>query len=401
MPSILHLDMDAFFASVEQRDNPALRGRPVLVGGGRGGEGKRGVVTTASYEARAFGCRSAMPMARARRLCPHAVVVPVRMEAYAEASRRVMEVLREFTPVVEPVSIDEAFLDTTSTAHLFGDGAAVGAALRRRVREEVNLPASVGVAHNKFLAKLASDLAKPDGMRVIREEEAEGLLAPMSVRVIFGVGPAAAERLERVGVRTIADLRAASDATLMRGAGRQGAAWRELAWGRDSRRVEPHSQAKSVGKERTFGDDVADPALLRATLVGQVESCARRLRAARLTARTVTLKLRSPDFATLTRSATMNGPTDSTGAFCAAAAGLLDGHLAERPRAAFRLIGVALHGLRPAEGPAAPDGQLPLFVPPPARSARLDAAADTIARKFGPGALTRAAGVAAGRNKKR
>lgn len=291
---ILHADMDAFFASVEQRDNPELRGRAVIVGGSSrrlpAGEkwvvarryppNTRGVVTTASYEARKFGVRSAMPMAQACRLAPDALVVPGRMHVYADTSRRIMEVLRTITPDVQPISIDEAFADITGSAHLFGGPEGAGRELKRRVREAVNLTISVGVSCNKFLAKVASDMHKPDGLTVIEADAAPDLLAPMPVSVIPGVGPKAGQELARLGVRTILDLRraAAREEDLRRLEQRLGGVvreWVRMAHGHDDREVHPRERAKSIGKERTFGSDIGDGDELRRLLLGFVEETAR------------------------------------------------------------------------------------------------------------------------------
>ena len=392
--TILHVDMDAFFAAVEQRDTPALLGKPVLVGGGRGGTGKRGVVTTASYEARVFGCRSAMPMAQARGLCPHAAVMPVRMGVYSGISKQVMAVLVEFSPDVEPVSIDEAFIDVTSTLHLFGTGPEIARAIKRRIRETTHLAATVGVAPNKFLAKVASDMAKPDGVGVITTENAAATLAPMSVRTLFGVGPKTGARLEKLGIRTIADFLVADEGVLHRTLGDQTALWRRLAAGEDDRSVNPRAQQKSIGKEQTFDDDIADPARLRAVLMGQVEAIARQLREEKLLARRITLKLRSPDFHTVTRAATLYSPTDTTADLWAAASALFDAWLADE-RTPLRLLGASLGGLTPG-------AQLDLFEPPRAPKTRaIDATMDTIAARFGNASIGRGTGLASGKPRPR
>lgn len=383
--TILHVDMDAFFAAVEQRDRPELRGRPVLVGG----TGRRGVVTTASYEARRFGCRSAMPMAQARRLCPAAVVVPGRMGVYSAVSRQVRAILERYTPDVEPLSIDEAFLDVTGSARLKGDGRSIAESIRREIRAELSLAASVGVAPNKFLAKVASDLAKPDGLRVIEPGRERQALDPLPVGVIFGIGPRAAERLAGAGIRRVADLAALGAEGARARFGEAGEQWHRLALGLDERPVRTGRSAQSIGKERTFGVDEADPVRLRGVLLAEVEAAARTLRREGLAARAVTVKLRRPDFSTHTRSRTLDGPSDRTADLFGAAGALLKAWLAERP-GPLRLLGVSLHGLERR------DAEPELFGPPPeaARQARLDAAADEIVRRFGHGAIGRAGAAA-------
>ncbi|MHC4810543.1 MAG: DNA polymerase IV, partial [Planctomycetota bacterium] len=286
--AILHVDMDAFFASVEQLDDPQLRGRPVLVGH----DGPRGVVAAASYEARRFGCRSAMPMVTARRLCPEAVVVRGRGHRYAEISRRVLAILGDFTPLVQPLSIDEAFLDVTGSVRLLGEPVAMAREIRRRIREQEQLVASIGVAPNKFLAKLASDLEKPDALVVLTAADVTGRLAELPVERLWGVGGAAARRLHAMGLRRFGDLQALSDsdtATL----GEEIAGLRRLAMGIDERTVHPDREAKSIGSERTFGADLARPADAMPFLIEQAEEIAERLRRHGRLARTVTVKIRS------------------------------------------------------------------------------------------------------------
>lgn len=376
--------MDAFFAAVEQRDFPELRGKPVLVGGGRGGTGSRGVVTTASYEARVYGCRSAMPMAQARRLCPHAIIQPVRMAAYAKASEAVMALLDQCSPSVQPVSIDEAFADVTGVRHLLGPGQAIARKLKLLVREKVNLPCTVGVSFNKFLAKLASDLGKPDGLMVISPEAAADTLEPLSVGVIFGIGPKAQADLARIGIRTIRDLRVADTGMLTRMMGPHALEWVDLAWGRDERVVHEPRAAKSIGKERTFSTDVRDDTILRAELMGQVEACARRLRESSLKCRCVTLKLRTPPFQTHSRSHTLDAPTDNTSDIWACALDIFK-RFREIDRAPLRLIGVSLHDL---DAPA----QLDLFAtkaPPSPTGTKLDRIADSVVAKFGARSIVR------------
>ncbi|MEL7473433.1 MAG: DNA polymerase IV, partial [Planctomycetota bacterium] len=272
--TILHVDMDAFFASVAQLDHPDLRGKPVLVGG----TGRRGVVAAASYEARVFGCRSAMPSAVARRLCPHAVFVKGDFARYRELSDRVMSILESFTPAVQPISIDEAFLDVTGSERLFGDGETIARSIRARVHSETGLTCSVGVAPNKFLAKLGSDLNKPDGMTLITPQRVHDILDPLPVSKMMGVGPAAERRLERLGVRTIGDLRGVAPEALKATLGSYGPRLHELAHGRDERPVHADREAKTIGHEQTFGQDLTECDDVRAVMLGQCEAVGRRLR---------------------------------------------------------------------------------------------------------------------------
>jgi len=387
---ILHVDMDAFYAAVEQRDHPELRGRPVLVGGSSGRLGEdakwwvakdypartRGVVTTASYEARVFGCRSAMPMAEACRLCPHALVVPVSMGKYVEESRRIRAIFEAFTPDIQPVSIDEAFLDLTNVPAWTGlsgtkglaGGRAAAAAIRERVRNETGLTASVGVSGNKFLAKIASDLEKPDGLTVLDPDEAVTRLAAMPAGVIFGIGKVTQAKLATGGVRTIADLMAASEGWLTSAFGAHALEWKRLARGEDEREVETTRQAKSIGKERTFSEDIADPERLSAMLMQEVENACARLRDEGLWCRTVSMKCRTGDFRTFTRASTI-GATDETDVVWKAAESLFAAWLAEN-RGALRLLGVSLSGLEPAAAGLFDTGR--------GRQSRVDAASDAI-----------------------
>ena len=378
--AILHVDMDAFFASVEQLDRPELRGKPVLVGG----DGLRGVVSAASYEARAFGCRSAMPMAVAKRLCPHAAVVRGSFARYAELSTQIFGILHRFTPLVQPVSVDEAFCDVTATQPHFGPAEVIAAEVRRVVKAETGLTASVGVAANKFLAKLASDLDKPDGLTVIRPEDVDRLLPPLDVGRIWGVGPKTVQRLNDLGVRTVGDLRKMPDAFFDKRFGVLGGRVKRLIHGQDDRPVHNDRGAKSIGQERTFGVDLADPNEVHGVLLGEVERVAERLRRGGLCAATVVVKIRFGDFRTITRRHTLPDPTDATADLWTAAKGLFDGW-ADRDFRPVRLIGVACGALDRRR-------QLPLFADPAtARQSAVDATLDSIRQKFGPAAIGRAA----------
>ncbi len=351
-----HVDMDAFFASVEQRDNPALRGKPVLVGGGS----KRGVVAAASYEARRFGCKSAMPTAQALRLCPQAIIVKGRHGKYGEVSKQVFEVVRSFTPDVQPISIDEAFFDLTNVMHLHAKGwdrerawergddveamRVLGTRIKLAIRDAVDLPASIGISGNKFLAKLCSDLSKPDGLKILRPQDAERELLPLPVGVIFGVGPKAQERLRQLGIKTIAEMREFGEDRLVSRFGEHAREWFQLARGEDHRPLRMGREQKSIGKERTFFDNIDDPEELRALLLSFVEDVARSLREDGLKAKGVTVKLRLGDFSTFTRSRALAEATDSTKELWAPAWSLLQEWIQQR-KGALRLMGVSLHGL--------------------------------------------------------
>ena len=373
--TVLHVDMDAFYAAVEQRDRPELRGRPVVVGALPGG---RGVVSAASYEARRFGIHSAMPISRAYRLCRDAVYLPVDMDKYAAESRRIMALLAEWTPLLEPVSIDEAFLDVTASRALRGDGPAIARDIKARIRAEVSLTASVGVAPNKFLAKVASDLEKPDGLVVVPPGREAEFLAPLPIERLWGVGKATAKELQGLGVATIGQLQRLAPAVLTARLGPHGSDLLALAFGRDGRPVEPFSPPKSMGAETTFGRDCRDPARLEETLRGQAERVARELRADGLAACRVTLKLRWADFRTLTRSHTGDPTQDGLELYRRAALLLSREPLVQ----AVRLIGVSASALR-----AEAHGQLPLLDPAAVRRERLARAVDRITGRFGRSAI--------------
>jgi len=379
--TILHVDMDAFFASVEVLDDPSLRGRPVIVGGTPEG---RGVVSAASYEAREYGVRSAMSAARAVRLCPQGVFLRGRHSRYSEISGEIFDVFHSITPLVEPLSVDEAFLDVTGCRRLFGDGPAVGRLIKRRILDEVGLVASVGVAPNKFLAKLASDLEKPDGFVVV-PDDVRGFLDPLEVGRIWGVGPRSREMLASMGVRTIGDLRRADEARLTARMGPAHAAHvQALARGDDDRPVITDHEAKSIGHEVTFAEDIADREPLVDMLDQMAHKVGRRLRRAGLTARTVQLKARYSDFTTKTRAETLAEPTDSTRVLRDTVRHLLDDHLGRRGRP-LRLIGMSARNF---DSDAPVQGEL--FADPAAeRDRTLDGLMDTAAEKWGRAALTR------------
>lgn len=379
---ILHVDLDEFFAAVEKLDNPQLRGKPILVGGSPEG---RGVVSTASYEARKFGCRSAMPMRQAMRLCPQAIVLPVRGERYKDMSDRVFAILDRFTPLIEPLSIDEAFLDVTGSQRLHGPADQIARAIKQAVRDELGIIISVGVAPNKFLAKLGSEMHKPDGLTVIEEADLPGVLDELPIERMWGVGPSGASRLHELGFATFRDLRLAEGARLAEAVGSWAEQLKKLAAGQDDRPVTPDSEARSISAEQTFAQDVSDLDELRRVLLDEVEHVARRLRRHGLSARTITLKLRYGDFTTLTRSATEAEPSDLTEVLWSRAQKVF-AQWARRAPGALRLLGFGASNFR-RRG----DGsQLPLFEDPlHARQRQLDHTVDAIADRFGPGAVRR------------
>ena len=339
--SILHLDLDAFFAAVEQRDKPSLRGKPVIVGG----TGQRGVVSTASYEARVFGVHSAMPTHEARRRCPHAAFLGGRFGAYRQASTIVMGLLAQLSPLVEPLSLDEAFVDLAAGGAALDEESLrrLATDLRARLTEETGgLTASVGLGSSKFMAKVASELAKPDGLRLVTPGTEAELIAELPARAIPGVGPVTMERLSRLGVGTIGDLQRLSRAELVRELGKSsGEGIHELAFARDLRPVEGERDTKSISVEDTFEHDLTDPARLEAIIVRDAAVVAERVARAGLFARTITLKVRLPDFTTYSRSRTLDGATDRADVIAAVATNLLRGLDA---RVGVRLLGVGVAG---------------------------------------------------------
>lgn len=375
---ILHVDMDAFYASVEVLDDPSLAGKPLIVGGMEG----RGVVSSASYEARRYGVRSAMGVAQALRLCPQAIVVVPHFERYAALSRQVMAIFHEMTPLVEPLSIDEAFLDVSGARRLWGSPGEIARMLRRRVLAETGLVCSVGVASTKHVAKIASTLSKPDGLLIVSEAETAGFLAALPVRALWGVGPKAAEALESRGIRLVSDILASPRRVIERTLGAAGGEriW-QLAHGRDPREVETDRVEKSIGHEETFLHDVADPATLRSELRRLADRVAGRLRTGGWEARTVALKLRYADFTTLSRASTLPEPTDVGQRIGDVAIGLFDALELSQP---VRLIGVRAEKLQ-SGGAAA----LALW-DDDEDWRRVDAALDDARTRFGGGAVTRA-----------
>ena len=376
---ILHVDMDAFYASVEQRDNPSLRGQPVVVGGQT-----RGVVAAASYEARRFGIYSAMPMRDALKRCPNLVSLPPRISHYRSVSQEVFLIFREFTPLVEGLSLDEAFLDVSSSLKLFGDEVAIAHEIKARIHERTALTASVGIAPNKLLAKIASDLEKPDGLFIITEKNICEVLDPLPVRTIPGIGPETLSRLNPIHIETIADLRLAPDRDLEAIFGRFMGRTRDQAAGIDDRPVEPSRADKSISTEETFDTDLADRKDMQRELLRLCERTSSRLRAKDLVAGTVQVKVRQSDFKTFTRQCALRPPGNGTETFFATAIKLLDAWRDEFPAARVRLLGVG--GSRLAK-----DAQPDLFSPVPNRKiSGINQTVDEIRNRFGSNALSRA-----------
>jgi DNA polymerase-4 len=374
---ILHVDMDAFFVSVEVKRDPKLRGRPVVVGG----IGPRGVVSSASYEARAYGVRSAMPTARARQLCPQAVYIQPEHGAYGEASRAVMAVFRDITPLVEPLSVDEAFLDVGGAQRRLGSPATIGALIRKRVEEEQQMTCSVGVATTKFVAKLASTRCKPNGMLVVPADGVLDFLHPLPVGALWGVGDRTGEHLDRLGLRTVGDLAALPLAVLRRSVGEASSQHlHALAWGRDPRRVTTEVADKSIGAEETFDVDQTDQETIYRELLRVAEKTAARLRATGQVGRTVALKVRYADFSTVNRSLTLQAPTDGTKEIYDTARRLYVGLSVRMP---IRLVGVRVEGLSSGGSVA----RQPALGESDRGWTEADRAVDAAVRRFGRGAV--------------
>jgi DNA polymerase-4 len=380
--TVLHVDMDAFYASVSLLTRPELRGQPVIVGGG----GTRGVVLSATYEARRSGVHSAMPMMRARRMCPEAVVVAPDHDAYARVSAGVMEVFRSITPLVEPISLDEAFLDVRGAARRLGGPTQIGEWIRATVEDEQGITCSVGVASTKFVAKLASARCKPDGLLVVPAEDVVAFLHPLPVGALWGVGGKTEEVLRQLGLHTVGDLANTPTSTLVRALGpAAGAHLSALAWGRDERSVVPHEPDKSIGAENTFSTDVDDPAVIARELLRLSERTAARLRASDQVGRTVSIKVRFADFTTITRSRTLKESTDVGRTVYDTALGLYDALGLQRAR--IRLVGVRVEGVSDAAGQ---EHQLQLGEREHGwRDA--EQAVDRAARRFGAGSVRPAA----------
>jgi DNA polymerase-4 len=382
--AILHVDMDAFYASVEQRDRPELRGQPVIVGGTT----NRGVVAAASYEVRKFGVRSAMPIREALRRCPHAICVTPRMSVYREASHQVFAIFHDYTPVVEGLSLDEAFLDVTGSLALKGDAVSIARGIKERIRADTRLSASVGVAPNKLVAKIASDLEKPDGLTVVTSGNMNAVLDPLSVRRLPGLGRKLGERVEAAGLATLGQLRHAPDAVLWPIFGRDSQRMRERAGGIDERPVMSEWDEKSISAEETFFTDLADHARMQAEVLRLADRASARMRAQNLATGCVQVKVRRADFSTFTRQRRFEPSTTDSRTIAKVAGELLVAWLAEQPRARVRLLGVGVNHLHVADQmdlfasiSAAPDS-------PPGATA-LDSAVDLIRERFGNFAVRR------------
>ncbi len=373
---IIHVDMDAFYASVEQRDNPNLQGKPVVVGGT---PNSRGVASTCSYEARKYGIRSAMPLAEAERRCPQAIFLPVDIPKYYEVSQQIHRIFENYTPLVEPISLDEAFLDVTASLRLFGSAQMIALEIKNRIKEELKLTASVGLACNKFLAKLASDIQKPDGFVIINEEEIQAFLDPLPIERIWGVGPKTAEQLHKLNIRTIKDLKNIDEAFLRKKFGLSGSQLYYLARGIDKRPVEPGREAKSIGRETTFSEDLLDRETLQTYILGLSTDVGRKLRKGSFRAKTITLKVRLADFKTVSRSKTLESYTNLDQDIFREASLLFKDLQLKQP---IRLIGVSVRNLTSGEI------QQSLFETDNRDQEKLTKTIDTIKERFGENSIT-------------
>jgi len=391
--AILHVDMDAFYASVEELDHPHLKGKPVIVGGA----GRRAVVAAANYAARRFAIRSAMPVRTALARCPGAILMPPRMARYKEISARVFEIFHELTPLVEGLSLDEAFLDVTASTRLLGNPEKIAAEVRRRIREDTGLTASVGVANNKLVAKIASDLHKPDGLCRIGADELGAVLDPLPIERLWGIGPKSLPAVTACGILCFRDLRTARDETLWRLFGRHAKKMRDLASGIDDRPVCAQRDEKWISAECTFDEDICDERALHLELSRLVDRTAARLRAAGLATALLGVKVRRADFSTLSRRRAFSPPTQDTAVLQRLAAEIFDAWRKTHRGAAVRLLGAAAGNLQR-------DGQRDLFAAAASREATLDAAVDDVRRRFGHAGLMRASslgGAAGGRGTRR
>ncbi len=377
--TILHVDMDAFYASVEELDQPSLRGKPLIVGGAS----RRGVVAAANYAVRRFGVHSAMPIREALRRCPDAVCVAPRMSRYREVSDQIFEIFHELTPLVEGLSLDEAFLDVTASEQLFGGPSQIGAQVRRRIRAGTGLAASVGIAANKLVAKIASDLAKPDGLLFVGRDDLHAILDPLPIQRLWGVGPKTLPSVHAAGIRCFGDLRTANNAVLWRAFGKDGEAMRARAAGADERPVVPDRREQSLSAESTFETDIGDPSRLQAELLRLVDRMAGRLRAVDRAASCVFIKIRRSDFTTYSRRHSFEPATQDTAALFGVASTLLEAWRKTQPNEALRLLGVGVEGLRELR-------QQDLFEAKSPKASQLDTAVDDIRRRFGNSVLTRA-----------
>ena len=380
---ILHIDMDAFYAAIEQRDQPDLRGKPVVVGGSSG----RGVVSAASYEARQYGIHSAMPGRRAKQLCPHVIFVRGRIDHYATVGRQVRDIFHRYTPLVQPLSLDEAFLDVSGSERLFGQAATIGRAIKECIKNELELTASVGVAPLKFVAKIASDLEKPDGFVEVAEEGVIAFLDPLPISRLWGVGKVGQRRLERLGIRRFKDIRVSDLNHLTRTFGRWGEHLWRLANGIDPRKVVPDHTAKQISHERTFADDLSDREMLAAVVSHLCEQVTRRLRRSGRQTKTVSIKYRREDFQTFSHARTLPRPTDTTNEVLQTALELLDEMRRRQPRP-VRLIGVSIGSLTEHDAPR----QMSLFDMTENESSQqqVDQVVDELTTQLGKSAVYRA-----------
>ena len=380
--AILHVDMDAFYASIEQRDNPALRGKPLIVGG----TGGRGVVAAASYEVRVFGVRSAMSVREALQRCPQLVCVRPRMTHYQAVSKQIFQVFHEFTPLVEGLSLDEAFLDVTHSQTALGSAEQIAVQIKQRIRAVTQLTASVGVAPNKLIAKMASDLRKPDGLMVVSSAAVQSVLDPLPITRLFGIGTKTAPRLTAVGIHTLRDLRLAPAQTVKNIFGKHAALYQARAAGSDDRPVVPDWDEQQVSAETTFEVDIGEPARLRSELQALADRTATRLRAKQLQANCIIVKIRRADFSTYTRQQQVQSATTETHVIAQIATQLLNEWLVEQPRTAIRLLGVGVSDLTTAQ-------QMELFASAESQRHRdLDSTVDKIRQRYGVTALRRGLG---------
>ena len=380
---ILHLDMDAFFAAVEQLDFPQYRGKPVIVGADPKGGAGRGVVATASYEARKYGVHSALPISLAYQRCPHAVYLRGRYERYSEISRQLIATLNEFTPVIEKISIDEAFLDITKSLALFGSAEKIGHQIKKRIYDDLGLVASIGIAPNKFLAKVASDLEKPDGFVVVKEGEEKEFLKSLPISRLWGVGQKTEAALKQMDIETIGQIAHMPEQDLSRRFGKWGSALWRLANGIDPRSVKPWETQKSISQETTFDEDTGDEEAIHKTLLGLAESLSRLMRKSKLKGRTVTLKIRLEDFSTFTRSKTLSDFVDSTQILKGVAIGLYKKF--NKKNMKVRLLGIGVSQLNSVSGE-----QLGLFEQEAPLDAKMTKLLDSLQDKYGEGAVKRA-----------
>jgi DNA polymerase-4 len=379
---ILHIDMDAFYASVEQLDNPWLKGKCVIVGG----TSNRGVVSAASYEARKYGVHSAMPVFQAKQKCPNGIFVPPRMTRYKDVSRKIMAIFREYTPLVEPVSIDEAYMDITDSTVLHGNPEEIALQLKRKIRQSVKLTCSIGVAPNKFLAKVASDMNKPDGLTIVLPESVSQFIDALPIQKVPGVGKKTYRQLELMSVKRLGDIKKFPEKTLLDRLGKFGKRLIELSTGRDHSQVKPFTRHKSISSERTLSRDTRDVELLKRYMLKQAEEIARQMQKAGVRGKTVTIKIKNADFKQVTRSTTMTTPTRSSKTIYRQAVALLDAY---RITKKIRLIGVGVSGLRSVDVPV----QLNLFSRSPETGKnweKIDQTVERISKKFGRDSIKRA-----------